>query len=394
MQSNMTSIDQDVAAVQSIGAVPAMLRIICDSTGMGFAAVARVTGDSWTACAVQDNIAFGLGPGGTLPVETTLCLEARAAREPVYFDDASRSERYCDHHTPRIYNIKSYISVPVVLPDGEYFGNLCAIDPQPRSISTAGTVAMFTSFSQLIAAQLLDERRAARVASELQAKKFEAQAREIFMAVLGHDLRSPLASLAAGADQLSKKASDEESALLAQRMVRTMQRMGLLIDDVLDMVRGRFGQGVGASMRQVDDLGKLISDVVDEARLANPKKSIHSRVDVARPIVCDPVRVQQLMANLLSNALLRGDRDTPIVLSADLSGEFLELAVLNEGAVITAEDQKRLFEPYWRKDGDEEAGVSLGLFIADQIAKSHGGEIKVNSSQEGGTMFLASLKAS
>lgn len=390
---NKNFLEADLAAVQAIGAVPAMLRIICDSTGMGFAAVARVTGDSWTACAVQDNIAFGLGAGGTLPVETTLCLEARAAREPVYFDDASKSERYCDHHTPRIYNIKSYISVPIVLPDGEYFGNLCAIDPQPRSISTADTVAMFTSYSQLIAAQLLDERRAARLASELESKKSEARAREVFMAVLGHDLRSPLASLAAGAEQLSAQAGNGHSAVLAQRMLRTMQRMGLLIDDVLDMVRGRFGRGISASTQPVEELDKLINDVVDEVRLANPKRSIHSRVDVVRPIVCDPVRVQQLVANLLSNALQRGDRDLPIVLSVDLPGEFVEIAVLNEGAVIPTEDQARLFEPYWRQDSEAHGGTSLGLFIAEQITKAHGGEMRVTSSEDGGTMFLASLKA-
>lgn len=392
MNSEQNTIAQDVAAVQAIGAVPAMLRIICDATGMGFAAVARVTETSWTACAVQDNIAFGLGPGGTLPVETTLCIEARAAREPVFFDDAGQSARYGDHHTPRIYNIKSYISVPIVMADGEYFGNLCAIDPQPRPVSTAENLAMFKSFAQLIAAQLLDERRAARVASELAAEKTEAQAREVFMAVLGHDLRSPLAALTVGAERLAAQARDEPSALLAQRMLRTMQRMGLLIDDVLDMVRGKFGHGITASTRPVDRLGALIGDVVDEHRLANPARAIHSRIEVTRAVVCDPVRVQQLVSNLIANALTHGEGEQPVVLSADLSGDLLEIAVLNEGDPIPLEQQQQVFEPYWRAAGAADEDTNLGLFIAGQIANAHGGGIQVTSSKEGGTLFLASLK--
>ena len=76
------AIARDVAAVARISAVPSLLKIICQNTGMGFAAVARVTDGTWTACAVEDNIQFGLKPGGQLQVETTLCSESRAARQP------------------------------------------------------------------------------------------------------------------------------------------------------------------------------------------------------------------------------------------------------------------------------------------------------------------------
>jgi hypothetical protein len=72
----------DVAAIGRISAVPSLLKVICQNTGMGFAAVARVTDGTWTACAVQDTIQFGLKPGGQLEVETTLCSESRMARQP------------------------------------------------------------------------------------------------------------------------------------------------------------------------------------------------------------------------------------------------------------------------------------------------------------------------
>jgi hypothetical protein len=96
-------IQRDVEAISRISAVPSMLRLVCDQTGMGFAAATRVDDDSWTACAVLDKINFGLKPGAQLDVASTLCFEARAAREPVVFDHASTHPVYCKHHTPKLY---------------------------------------------------------------------------------------------------------------------------------------------------------------------------------------------------------------------------------------------------------------------------------------------------
>ena len=138
-------IAKDILAIRRIDAVPALLRVLCESTGMGFAAVARVTEGNWTACAVQDDIQFGLKPGGQLDIETTLCNEVRESRTPVVIERASTDPRYCTHHTPRIYSIESYISVPIILPNGHYFGNLCAIDPRPARLNNPeviGTVGV------------------------------------------------------------------------------------------------------------------------------------------------------------------------------------------------------------------------------------------------------------
>ncbi len=153
-------IAQSVAAISRIDAVPSLLRVICASTGMGFAAVARVDDVSWTACAVQDDIGFGLKPGGQLELQTTLCFESRSARVPIIIDHASEDPEYHSHHTPRMYNIESYISVPIVLPgNGEYFGNLCAIDPRPAKLKSGAAREMFLAFAELIALHLENNRR-------------------------------------------------------------------------------------------------------------------------------------------------------------------------------------------------------------------------------------------
>ena len=112
----------DVEAVSSIDAVPSILEVICRTTGMGFAAVARVTSDRWIACAVRDEIQFGLKPGGELKVETTICHEIRQNHQAVVIDHVAEDELYAHHHTPAMYGIQSYISMPIMLKDGSFFG--------------------------------------------------------------------------------------------------------------------------------------------------------------------------------------------------------------------------------------------------------------------------------
>ena len=158
---------QDVEDVQSISAVPTILDIVCRSTGMGFAAVARVTGERWIACAVKDEIQFGLEPRGELKVDTTICHQIRTSREPVIIDDVSASPEYRGHKTPQMYGFRSYISVPILLPDGQFFGTLCAIDPKPARLANPQVTGMFKLFAELIGYHLEAAKRAALTASDL-----------------------------------------------------------------------------------------------------------------------------------------------------------------------------------------------------------------------------------
>src|SRR3954469_1035457 len=91
----------DLVAIARIGAVKKILEVVCHSTGLGFSAVARVTSERWVACAVRDEIAFGLEPGGELEVATTICHEIRQSGEAVVIDDATIDESFCNHPTPK-----------------------------------------------------------------------------------------------------------------------------------------------------------------------------------------------------------------------------------------------------------------------------------------------------
>jgi PAS domain S-box-containing protein len=155
----------DVLAIESIPAVPTILEVVCRTTGMGFAAVARVTEDRWVACAVRDEIAFGLKPGGELDIETTICHEIRQSGTAVVIDHVAKDPGFCRHHTPAKYGFQSYISMPIVLPDGTFFGTLCAIDPKPTKLNTPAVVGTFKMFADLIGFHLdANQRLASRTA--------------------------------------------------------------------------------------------------------------------------------------------------------------------------------------------------------------------------------------
>ena len=386
-----TTIAQDIAAISRIEAVPRLLKVLCETTGMGFAAVARVTDEQWVACAVEDRVSFGLTPGGELPVASTLCHDVRAGDKPIFIDHASQDPVFCTHHTPRIYKIESYASVPIKLSDGEYFGNLCAIDAQPHKMREPKVVALFELFAQLIALHLENDRERASTESMLMDEREAGELREQFIAVLGHDLRNPLAAIAMGATLLRRKAHDPAAVTTAaDRIERSARRMSGLINDVLDFARGRLGSGIGVELAETTTLGQALEGVTAELREGHPERRIASDIAVDCRVRCDLERIQQLLSNLLANALSHGTPDTPVRVRARLDGPDVVIEVHNDGEPIPADRLGKVFEPFWRRTAARE-GLGLGLYICSQIAKSHGGRLTVRSATEQGTTFVARL---
>ncbi|MET0382822.1 MAG: GAF domain-containing sensor histidine kinase [Burkholderiaceae bacterium] len=383
------AIARAVALVSRIGAVPGILEVLCRNTRMGFAAVARVTDGTWTACAVRDEIGFGLVPGGQLDVHTTLCKEARAARAPVAFDHASENPAFRDHPTPRIYGIESYVSVPIILEGGEYFGNLCAIDPRPAEVARPEVIASFHAFAQLIARELQRERDAVHLEQELMDARASAVLREQFIAVLGHDLRNPLSAVMATAELMVRQPAAVDVAAVGRRLKSSAGRMSKLIDDVLDFARGRLGGGLSLRMQRDDGLAAALLEVVHEARQAHPGRDIDEQVDIARSARYDRGRLQQLLSNLVGNALHHGDEASPIRVAATVEADVLRLTVTNSGPGIAPSHLERVFEPYWRpQTSSPGGGLGLGLHICAQIAEAHGGRMRVTSA-DGVTCFTA-----
>ena len=385
-------IESDIRAVSRIGAVPNLLRVLCETTGMGFAAVARVTEESWIACAVADDIGFGLEPGGHLDVNTTLCIESRAARAPIVIEHASKDATYCNHPTPRLYDIESYVSVPIMLASGRYFGNLCAIDRNPAQVSDPRVVSMFKRFAEIIALQLESELLRQQEHAALLDARASSDLREQFIAILGHDLRNPLQAIHASGELLERKLSDPVLRNIAGRIKVSVRRMSGLINDVLDLARGRLGDGIGIDIADVESIEACLSSVVIELQDAKPERKIVSRFDVEHTVRCDISRVQQLASNLLANALTHGAASSPVELSVRTDATDLILEVWNEGEPIPVGDIDKIFEPFWRHNpAGSRQGLGLGLYICSQIVKAHGGRMSVASTRENGTRFTVRL---
>lgn len=388
MSESAEAIARDLAAIGRIDAVPRILKVLCQTTGMGFAAVARVTDSSWTACAVQDDIEFGLKPGSQLGIDTTLCKEAREARAPIVIDHASVDPVYGDHATPRLYGLESYISVPIVLADGVYFGNLCAVDPRPAKVSEPRIVELFMLFADLISAQLGHERRQEVETVGLR----EAVAlREQLMAVLGHDLRNPLAAIQARSTML-QRVEDRVTRHHAAAIAGSARRMKGLIEGVLDLARGRRGGGIDVEFVRVDDIGPALAAVVGELQAAHLTRVVVAEILCSEVVYCDRGRIEQLASNLLSNALTHGDRHGAVRFSVLADADSLVLTVHNVGDPIPPENLDKIFSPFWRSPGSTHTkGLGLGLFICAQIVKAHGGVLDVTSTREQGTTFVARL---
>lgn len=385
----------DSLLVDQIGrltAVPKILQAVTHITGLRFAAVARVTETSWTACAVHDAIGFGLEPGGELVLETTLCNEIRQHGQALVFGQASTHALFADHPCPKLYGFESYISVPITLGDGRFFGTLCALDPLPAMLDEQ-SVRTLELFADLIAAQLETERRLEQSDGALHLAEGTARLRDQFIAVLGHDLRSPLQAMAMGTQMLREAPLHARWEQHLDRMQRSCERMGELIRDVLDLARGRLGGGIPVQRQAADQLLPQLRQVIAEVQSGNPRVTIVSRFEMDGPVDCDPNRISQLFSNLLANAVTHGDAGRPIQVEASSDPAGFRLSVTNWGEPIAAQTMERLFEPFWRGGSEQGApklalGLGLGLYIAAEIAKAHEGTLQVSSSAQSGTSFV------
>lgn len=378
-------VQPDVATIAAIEAVPQMLEVICRTTGMGFAAIARVTDSQWVCCASRDEIHFGLHAGGELVLETTLCNEIRQHHEPIVIDDVAASGQYCAHHTPAQYGFRSYISFPILRKDGSFWGTLCAIDPKPAELDRPQTRGMFRLFADLVGFYLEANDRLQASESALRIETETARRREQFVAALGHDLRTPLQAISGGLTLIER--APDQAARVAPIMRRSVGRISGLVHDLMDLARGQLGTGMRVVPVLCPDLAERLTQVVEETRTARPDTRIDFEFRLDDPVWCDPARIVQVAANLLGNAVTHGTPGKPITVVATTSGDEFQFSSTNAGPALSPADIARLFKPYFRPAKSHAAsGLGLGLYIVSEIAKAHGGTADATA-QEGELTF-------
>lgn len=226
------------------------------------------------------------------------------------------------------------------------------------------------------------------LAAQREALASALRLNEYFIGVLGHDLRTPLGAMIASVDLLD--ANDEVQRSALRRMENAGDRMTALVEQLLDLTRARLGQGMGfASRREHTDVGALLRRAVDEFRPIHPERTL---VCEAGPCVAsvDPDRMLQVFANLVGNAVSHG---APGPITARVHCDTIAIIEIHNHGAIPGEQLPTLFEPFHQtRPGSR--GLGLGLFIASEIVKAHGGAIDVESTVGGGTTMRVRIPRS
>ena len=223
-------------------------------------------------------------------------------------------------------------------------------------------------------------RRKQALAHELRARTEALRINEMFMAVLSHDLRTPLQSIVAAATVLKRQPPPDKAALMADRVLGASQRMGHMIEDLLDVTRIRQAGGLALQLGPAH-MQTLVQRTLDEVATSHPERPIDSTLAGDLAGTWDAERLSQVVTNLVGNALQHGSADHPVRIAVDGSRpEEVSITVYN-GGTIPPGLLPHLFDPF--RGGEREPGrhqgLGLGLFIAHQIVRAHHGTIEARS---------------
>lgn len=213
---------------------------------------------------------------------------------------------------------------------------------------------------------------------------------EMFVGILGHDLRNPLAAMTAGTQLLECQLSDEKSLATVRRIMSSGQRMANMIEQLLDLTRARLGGGMGLIHDGASvEISALVQQTIDELKTVHGDKDISLETRGDCLVRGDAGRLLQLFSNIISNAITHGTPGSPVSVEVCSTAEGVYVSVRNQG-FIAQDLLPHVFDPFRTRGtgGSNSRGLGLGLFIAQQIAQSHGGEIDVESSPEHGTVFI------
>jgi signal transduction histidine kinase len=228
------------------------------------------------------------------------------------------------------------------------------------------------------------------------------QSQNMFLAILGHDLRNPLGTVVTGTSFLMQAIDiPPKYVLVATRMFNSAQRMSKLINDLIDFTRTHLGPGIPVQLK----LGSLVAvcqEVADEVRTWHPERQIELEIPSRLEAMFDASRLAQVVSNLIGNAIQHGDEHAPVTIRVSSDGDSVAIAVNNRGPVLPADSLAGIFDPMVRiaanvqanrpdRDYMERTSLGIGLYISREIIHAHGGAIVVTSNEADGTTFTMTM---
>jgi len=385
---------EQVPSVLALASVPHILRIVARTTGAGFVGITRPSEGGWVVSTAYDPAQIGAGPDDVLEVQNAILPARGAGRSVTVVDDLAEWAGGRDHPALTQHGIRSYISVPITQSDGRFFGTICAFDRSPRPLDEPVTIGVLAGFAELIGRQLADPgSEPQHIRNHLRAERVSLRRREEFISILGHDLRSPMATIASGLRLLEREGQSEPGMRTITLMQATLGRMSALVDNLLDLARGRVGRQPSFQIEPCAELGAEIEQVILEIRAATGHE-IEYEWNQECVLRCDRRRMGQLVSNLVTNAVKHGNPSSPVRVECKLSDGRFTLMVENRGRPIPPEIRESMFDPFVRGSDEERRsrGFGLGLHIARETARAHGGTLDVDSNEER-TRFTFSMPA-
>lgn len=265
----------------------------------------------------------------------------------------------------------------------------------------SGTLVGFAKVTRDLTERVRNEKVLQQLAAEKASLAEKARIQDFqerFIAILGHDLRNPLAAIDMGAGILRQRAvasNDAPTTRIVDRMKSSTRRMTRMIEQILDLTRSRLTGGLDITPASTS-LQATLTAIIDELRVAYPSRPVIFRCPTEALGTWDRDRLEQVFSNVIGNALSYGDPERPVTVDVrDEDASDVVVSVHNDGPPIPEELRAEIFSPFRRGQRDsknaETAGLGLGLYISRELVVAHGGDIDVRSSPTEGTTFAVRL---
>lgn len=314
----------------------------------------------------------------------TFCHHAIVSPAPLVIDDTMADPVFREVPTVQSLGVRAYAGIPLITDDGQAIGSFCAIDFAPRNWSPLDIEIL----TELAASAM----REIKLRSAVRAAQDAVRSREEVLAVVAHDLRTPLNFIKMGAQLVAEAPEAKENAQLLERVQGAVELMGLLIDDLLEVAKIEAG---GMSIRPRPLSAQTLVD--DAIQMSGPLALRHqirliAQCEPGLPLVlADYERILRVFSNLIANAVKFSGASKEVRVSAARGDGGVRFSVVDSAPGIPAEDLERIFDRFWQANSADRRGAGLGLAIVKAIVTAHGGTIGVTSNVGVGSHFYFDL---